>query len=399
MDTEFKSLPFDEAIDFFRQKVSLPTAKWTDLWEGMHSRAFVVAGAMKSELLSDLYGSIDKALKEGTTIEDFRKDFDKTVAKHGWSYKGNRGWRTGVIFNTNMLTAYSTGRYKQMTDPDVVKARPFWRYMGGLSANPRPDHLTWSGIILPQDDPWWKTHYPPNGWGCKCQVVSVSNTEMQRDKLKVSKAPIDKEAIDTRTGEVTIKGIDPGWAYNPGEAAWGRNEALRLMEDKGPWVDLEPRGPSAYGRPEKITVDKPHASLGTKARTEDELRNALKKAIGGDEVGIIDPTGETTMVTQAIVDHMLENPKRLDGREIYFPFIRELIENPFEIWIGFAKSEVSGRVGIRKRYVKSIQMDKKRVIGMYAESWNGQWVSGDLFRGGLTGAGNLRKGRLLYGRE
>jgi uncharacterized protein with gpF-like domain len=36
-------------------------------------------------------------------------------------------------------------------------------------------------LILRADDPWWKTHYPPNGWGCQCTVHAVSLQEL-RDK-------------------------------------------------------------------------------------------------------------------------------------------------------------------------------------------------------------------------
>ncbi len=94
---EGESLPFEEAIKYFRQKVNLPTERWTDLWHGMHTRAFVVAGATKTELLSDLRGSIDKAISGGATLEDFRRDFDEIVARHGWSYNGGRNWRTNVM--------------------------------------------------------------------------------------------------------------------------------------------------------------------------------------------------------------------------------------------------------------------------------------------------------------
>ena len=98
--------------------------------------------------------------------------------------------------------------------------------------------------------------------------------------------------------------------------------------------------------------------------------------------------------------YILRNPaSRWDGREAYFPFIRELIEQPYEIWINFARSEVSGRVALRRRYVKAVELDRNRVLGLYAELQEGQWVSGDFYRGGLTGAGNLRKGRLLWGRK
>ncbi|WKZ32932.1 MAG: phage minor head protein [Thermodesulfobacteriota bacterium] len=404
MDARFTSLPFDKAIEFFRQKVNLPTERWTDLWEGMHSRAFVVAGAMKGELLSDLRTAVDDAIAKGTTIQEFRKSFDKTVEKHGWSYKGGRGWRTATIFNTNMRTAYATGHYSQMTDPDVISERPYWQYIGGLSAEPRPEHLEWNGMVLPADDPWWKTHYPPNGWGCKCKVISLSGRELEKQGLKVSKAPPVKsyEWSNPRTGEVikVPQGIDPGWGYNPGEAAWGRNEALRLMEDKGPWVDLDPRGPAAYGRRERIPADQPKADLGKPSDTIEGVRRALKEAIGGDEKTFRDPTGEGALVTQAIVDHMVKVSRRLDGREAYFPFIPELIESPYEIWVGFAKSEMSGRVAIRKRYVKLLRLDEKdRVLGMYAETRNGLWTGEGFFRGSVTALKNLRKGRLLYGRD
>ena len=158
-------LPFDEAIGYFRQKVNLPTRTWRDLWEGMHSRAFVVAGAMKSELLSDLYDAVNKGISEGTTLKDFREGFDEVVQRHGWKYRGGKAWRTAVIFNTNLSVAYHSGHYKQMTDPDVLRARPLWRYVASSSADPRPEHMRWYNTVLPADDPWWETHYPPNGWG------------------------------------------------------------------------------------------------------------------------------------------------------------------------------------------------------------------------------------------
>jgi uncharacterized protein with gpF-like domain len=159
------SLPFDEAIEYFRGKVNLPTERWTDLWEGMHARAFVVAGATKDELLADFRTAVDRAIADGITIADFRRDFDAIVAKHGWSYKGGRDWRSRVIYDTNIRTAYQSGRYKQQTDPELLAVRPYLQYVHGDSIHPRELHLSWNGRVLLADHPWWREHYPPNGWG------------------------------------------------------------------------------------------------------------------------------------------------------------------------------------------------------------------------------------------
>ncbi|MHB1350106.1 MAG: phage head morphogenesis protein [Desulfobulbaceae bacterium] len=162
---EYRDLPFEEAIEFFRLKLSMPTAAWDELWKEMHSRAFTVAGATRNDLLEDLRTAIDKALAEGTTLAEFRKDFDQIVQRYGWKYNGGRGWRTAVIYDTNLSMAYSAGHYRQRNDPAVLAARPYLRYLPSSSRVPRAEHMRWYGLVLRHDDPFWRTHTPPNGWG------------------------------------------------------------------------------------------------------------------------------------------------------------------------------------------------------------------------------------------
>ncbi len=164
---KWESLPFDEAIKFFKHKIDIPTEHWNDLWRVQHINAFSVAGATKMDLIQDLRGEIDKAIIDGTTLKTFQDEFDEIVKDHGWSYHGERGWRTSIMLFTNISTAYHAGHWKQMTDPDVLAKRPYLRYVESSSSRPRPIHVGWYNTILKADDPWWLTHYPPNGWGCK----------------------------------------------------------------------------------------------------------------------------------------------------------------------------------------------------------------------------------------
>ncbi|WP_279488086.1 hypothetical protein [Aeromonas veronii] len=40
----YGSLPFAEAIAFFRQKLDMPSERWADVWRDAHNLAFMVAG-------------------------------------------------------------------------------------------------------------------------------------------------------------------------------------------------------------------------------------------------------------------------------------------------------------------------------------------------------------------
>jgi len=217
----FGALPFEEQIAFFRKKVNMPTEAWDDLWQQEHQRAFSIAGAARDDLLEDMRKAVDRAVTEGVTIETFRKDFDDIVARYGWAYKGGRDWRTRVIYDANIRTSYQAGRYRQLVA--ISDRRPFWRYRHSpASKEPREQHLKWDGLILRFDDPWWHTHYPPNGWGCRCFVQSLSERDMEKlGKDGPDTAPDDGtyEWINPKTGEIHVvpNGIDPGWAYNVGE--------------------------------------------------------------------------------------------------------------------------------------------------------------------------------------
>lgn len=219
-EASYGSLPYNEAIEHFKQKLIIPSEKWDDLIGPIHAKGFTIAGATKLSLLENFYTTIETALKKGMSLGQFRKEFDSIVAKHGWSYKGKRGWRTKVILNTNKRSAYSAGRWQQLQR--VKKYRPYLMYMTVHDGNVRGEHMQWHGKVYHIDDPFWKTRYPPNGWGCRCYVRSLSKAEVERRGLTISKSEGFKsnDIVDPGTGEITkvMPGIDVGWDYNVGKA-------------------------------------------------------------------------------------------------------------------------------------------------------------------------------------
>jgi len=218
-----------QAIEVFRRKLRVPTERWTDLWQEMHSAAFMVAGAQSDALLKDFQDAVLAAIADGRTLAQFRADFDRIVAEHGWSYRGSRGWRSRVIFETNLRTSYAAGRWEQIQE--VKATRPYLRYVAVMDERTRPEHAAWHDTVLPVDDPWWQTHFPPNGWNCRCSVQSLNERDLARYGLSVSDQapPVEmvERTVNTSDGPRVVlvpAGIDPGFAYRPGTPP---DEAIR----------------------------------------------------------------------------------------------------------------------------------------------------------------------------
>ena len=212
---------FQQAEDYFRDKLNISTAAWDELTKAAHDTAFTVAGAMQADLLDDLRSAVDQAITQQLTLSQFREQFDAIVEKYGWGYQGGRDWRSALIYETNIRQAYNAGREIQMRDPETKAERPFWQYRHSGAENFRPLHKSWDGLILPADDPWWITHSPSNGYNCRCKKFSLSQSDIERLGLEVAEqAPNDGTYIHTnsKTGEQQTlpAGIDPGFDHTPG---------------------------------------------------------------------------------------------------------------------------------------------------------------------------------------
>jgi len=385
VETSF-NLPFKEQIEFFKQKVAMPSEKWTDFMGGMHARAFVVAGATRDELLSDFQKAILEAKESGMGMDAFREKFDDIVSKHGWEHNGEPGWRSRIIYNTNMRTAYMSGRYKQMTDPDVVSYRPFWEYKHGNSMEPRPEHLAWDGLVLPWDDPWWDTHYPPNGWGCTCEVIARSERDLARQGKTVSEAP--EERLVPRIigdGETVMvpEGIDPGWDYNVGKAAWGKpvtDEAMEEFkeENRQKWEPITPGDWESEDRPRDVPPDDPEAEIWPAGETLEQTRKRLEESLGGKEK-VFEYEGKGFKYPIHVqADSLLEHLP--PDRHRYLAFLEEVIKDPFEVWASFERHKLTGKVALRFRFIKAHAVDgKEKGIFSVADASNGRLNSYTFF--------------------
>lgn len=230
-------LPFPEQIAALRVRFEdlKPTARWDDLRGAEHDRAFMVAGAVKADLLADLAAAVDRAVAEGSSLEEFRRDFRDIVERHGWhgwtgeGTKAGEAWRTRVIYRTNVATTYAAGRMAQLRGAGF----PLWIYRHSGAEHPRLDHLSWDGLVLASDHPFWQKHYPPNGWGCGCRVAGARSERGARRLGGDPSKPLPPgwDTVSPKTG--TPPGIGKGWDHAPGDTV--SDTILALTEKAVNW--------------------------------------------------------------------------------------------------------------------------------------------------------------------
>lgn len=218
----------DGVGEWFRSKQIEPTFNWFDVWRTEHETAFVIAKMAELDLLSDMRDAVADAIEQGVSLDDFVRDQTKRLQQMGWwGRRLRRDPKTGemrdvllgspsrlrLIYSTNLRTSLAAGQWDRIDQSQ--DSHPFLLYQLGPSRIHRPVHVGWHGTLLPANDPWWQSHFPPNGWNCRCWIRQVSEVEAERKKWTVSERPADRYEIktDPRTGlPVSMPtGLDPGW--------------------------------------------------------------------------------------------------------------------------------------------------------------------------------------------
>ena len=243
-------LPPKEAVAYFESKGYRITFNWHEMEQAAHGQAFTVAKAASLDVLADIRAACRTALAEGKTEAWFRKDLEPKLRAKGWWGKGKMvDPRTGeerrvqlgsparlrLIYRQNLQTAFMAGRYKAMLEN--ADARPWWQYVAVLDGKTRPSHKVLGGRTFRYDDPFWSSHYPPNGFNCRCRVRALSGSRMEAEKVTpesgVGNMVTEEVAVPAADGQRLTRPVtgykvpetgyvaftDAGFSANPG-ASW-----------------------------------------------------------------------------------------------------------------------------------------------------------------------------------
>lgn len=190
----FSTAP-EDTIKYLKDKKLELSFDYKELQKEAHQKAFTVAKVTKLDLLADIQSSLAQSMKDGKSFDKWKKELIPTLVQKGWYGKqeivnpitgevkeidiGSRRLRT--IFETNTRAAYFQGRANNI----YASSNEYLQYKSLLEGNRRILHKQMHNIVKPKNDPFWQTNFPSNGFGCQCDVLSLSKKDLERRGLKV----------------------------------------------------------------------------------------------------------------------------------------------------------------------------------------------------------------------
>lgn len=133
---------------------------------------------------------VNDLILTGAHVREAQQVLNEAFIKTGLTPKNN--FQLETIYRTQVQLAFSAGRYQTDQHPAIQEILWGYRYVTVGDTRVRPSHAILDGVTLPKEHPFWQFFWPPNGWNCRCQVISI----FEKRKLVYPKAPINLENFD-----------------------------------------------------------------------------------------------------------------------------------------------------------------------------------------------------------
>ncbi len=261
---------------------------------------------------------------------------------------------------------------------EVKKTRPYWQYSAVNDKRTRPTHAAMHGKVYPADHPFWDTWYPPNGFRCRCGVVTLSADNVRDEKLQIEKDDPTGKLIEPRdpvTGNKMPARLlmpDQGFANNPGKSAWG---GIVDSAKPGKWVTIPGLKTAAdYSRAPLISIDPAYiptldTALLPSGQSDAFYKSAFVARYGNEKV-LKDVLGDPVILSlRAFLEDKTPGTPEIwkfnkDGHGPSIPLMEDILVNPYEVWLTPQRDTLTGAIRLTRRYIALWTTADKKIGGL-----------------------------------
>ncbi len=340
----------------------------------LKTNCFAFSGAKTFSEIQELQDMIIDSNGKYKTFSDFKE------AAQNINKEYNQNWLKSE-YNNAVNSSLSASQFKRYEgDKDLY---PYLIYQTAGDSHVRPEHQRMDGIKRPVDDSFWDTNYPPNDWGCRCDVVQ---DDSDRDVTK------SYEAFER--GSEAVK--NQLFKNNPGKSGV-------IFKDSHPYfknIDgsiMELKAVDNYGLKSMNQIYADPNRLSKRLDTfksQDDFNEWWKSKETTSKKFVIN---DNRLTSKLLADDNLK--KKLTGKDDQWKFAKEMpvvIQTPDEVY-SITKNFEGNTSKITNVYIK--YYDDKPIV-VVAESIKNnsaiRIISVDEYDSKSKTLANLRKGILMF---
>lgn len=308
---------------------------------------------------------LNRILRESKSFSDFKLKALDVFEQYNINYLKTE-YDTAIAVAQNASAWIEQKREKNLY--------PFLKYQTAGDNRVRPAHSALDGKIFNVDSPALSSIYPPNGYGCRCEMI-----QMRADEVETANVT-DKETAISLLGSEWEQMKKSGFAVNRGETqqVFDLNNSYISQLDGAEKLDFNKLDYTSIGLPSFKDMDKskfPQIDL-DKLATPDSLKKDFEhKAANYKGLKVVpfkDYMGRNVLLTKGDFEKHLSDEYLKQNRHQLYTNVDDILSNPDEVW--FTQGKGVGRYYYIKFYqdrimIVPVEVQMKTDKILQAKSW------------------------------
>ena len=194
----------DDVAKLLKKTVNYSLNKVKKTYSAVSLTALKNLAAPVEEKIRETIGNL---ISEGSLLKDAIETLDTTLNRLGVGAVEEN--KLEAIYRTQLQTSFNAGRWQEDQSEEIQEILYGYKYVTAGDDRVREEHAALDGVTLPKDDPFWLEYWPPNGWGCRCQVIPIfeERENVQPQLLEDGSMPRPDEGFEFNPG-IILKGLE-----------------------------------------------------------------------------------------------------------------------------------------------------------------------------------------------
>lgn len=191
-----KPTSYEEARNVLKGKPAVSRDAFERLAPEIKPYAFCISGVEDAKMLQRVRDVVAEyaANPHAAHWRDAKKEIARELSSLPQFSEEKALRRAELLLRTHGYDALRVGQWELAQE--TKDTLPYFKYLCTQDERTRRSHRALHGLVLPVDHVFWDKHMPPGwDWNCRCQVVQISERQMNLQKQAEAKLPPERRRV------------------------------------------------------------------------------------------------------------------------------------------------------------------------------------------------------------